>query len=129
MKVDVGLQVAASAFIDGITPIVESVRRSRGASADGVRPAVVDEAYSLARAFIDADGRAADAELWALIVAFAPVLDRSLLRETPESLRAARTTDGQRAFLTKLTPLFEELVAADARDATSWSMTYYQHAV
>jgi hypothetical protein len=129
MKVDLGLQVAANAFIDALTPIVESVRRTPKAEAAAVRREVAVEAFALSCAFIDADRRAADEELWSLIVAFAPVLDQTMLRQTPEELRAAGTTEGKRHFLEHPTPLFAELLAADRRDNTNWATTYYEHAV
>jgi hypothetical protein len=129
VKVDLGLQVAANAFIDALTPIVASIGDNRAAGADAVRQRVTTEAYDLARGFIDADRRATDEELWSLIVAFAPVHDRTLLDRTPDQLRAAGLTDGARSFLESPSPLFAELLAADVRDGSSWSTAYYEHAV
>ena len=129
MKVDLGLQVAANAFIDALTPIVTSIGDNRAAGTDVVRTRVTQEAYDLACGFIDADRRATDEELWSLIVAFAPVHDRTLLDRTPDQLRAAGLTDGARRFLDSPSPLFAELLAADVRDGSSWSTAYYEHAV
>ncbi len=136
MKVDLGLQVAANAFIDALTPILIAIDRGRAPdptkparAADDLRREVALEAFHLSCAFIDADRRAADEELWALIVAFAPVLDPGLLRQTPDELRAAQTTDGRRAYLDQPSTLFETLLATDLRDGTSWATTYYEHAV
>ncbi len=141
MKVDLGLQVAANAFIDALTPIVGSVRAGRGASAsnaspvaaspvaDDARRLVTAEAFDLARGFIDADQRATDEELWSLIVAFAPVHDPTLLERTPDQLRGEGLTTGARTFLDAPSALFAELLGADVRDGSSWSTTYYEHAV
>ena len=129
VKVDLGLQVAANAFIDALTPIVASVEGGGPARNEAVRRRVTTEAYDLARGFIDADRRATDEELWSLIVAFAPVHDRTLLDRTPDQLRADRITDGAREFLENPSELFGELLAADVRDGTSWSTAYYEHAV
>jgi Cdc6-like AAA superfamily ATPase len=129
VKVDLGLQVAANAFIDALTPIVESVRHTPKAESAAVRREVALEAFALACAFIDSDRRAADEELWSLIVAFAPVLDQAMLRQTPADLRAAGTTEGKRHYLDHPSALFAELLAADARTHTAWTTTYYEHAV
>jgi hypothetical protein len=129
VKVDLGLQVAANAFIDALTPIVASVEGGGPASNEDVRRRVTKEAYDLALGFIDADRRATDEELWSLIVAFAPVHDRTLLDRTPDQLRVAGITDGARAFLESPSALFTALLAADVRDGTSWSTAYYEHAV
>ena len=133
MKVDLGLQVAANAFIDALTPIVSSLRPAGGGAAptdrEAVRRRVTQEAYDLALGFMDADRRATDEELWSLIVAFAPVQDRTLLDRTPDQLRADGLTAGRRAFLETPSALFTELLDADVRDGTSWSTAYYEHAV
>jgi len=129
VKVDLGLQVAANAFIDALTPIVLSIGDPGPAGQEVVRRRVTTEAYDLARGFIDADRRATDEELWSLIVAFAPVHDATLLERTPGQLRAEGLTDGARTFLESPSALFVELLAADVRDGTSWSTAYYEHAV
>jgi hypothetical protein len=129
VKVDLGLQVAANAFIDALTPIVASVGRHGPAGNDAVRKRVTKEAYDLALAFMDADRRSTDEELWSLIVAFAPVHDATLLDRTPDQLRAERLTEGRRHFLDQPSALFGELLDADVRDGTSWSTAYYEHAV
>lgn len=131
MKVDLGLQVAANAFIDALTPIVASIADpgTGTGTGDAVRRRVTNEAYELALGFIDADRRATDEELWSLIVAFAPVHDATLLDRTPDQLRAEGLTDGARAFLDSPSALFAELLAADVRSGTSWSTAYYEHAV
>jgi len=129
MKVDLGLQVAANAFIEALTPLVQSIETVPVTTQGTARRRVIQEAYDLSCAFIDADRRATDDELWALIMAFAPVLERDLVHETPESLRAARTTTDARAYLMQPSALFTELLEADVRKGTSWSSTYYQHAV
>jgi Cdc6-like AAA superfamily ATPase len=129
MKVDLGLQVAANAFIEAMTPLVQSIETVPVTTKGTARRRVIQEAYDLSCAFIDADRRATDDELWALIMAFAPVLERDLLHETPESLRAAGTTKDARAYLMEPSALFRELLAADVAKGTSWSTTYYQHAV
>ncbi len=129
MKVDLGLQVAANAFIEAMTPLVQSIETVPVTTKGTARRRVIQEAYDLSCAFIDADRRATDDELWALIMAFAPVLERDLLHETPESLRASGTTKDARAYLMEPSSLFRELLEADVAKGTSWSTTYYQHAV
>jgi Cdc6-like AAA superfamily ATPase len=129
MKVDLGLQVAANAFIEAMTPLVQSIETVPVTTKGTARRRVIQEAYDLACAFIDADRRATDDELWALIMAFAPVLERDLVHETPDSLRAAGVTRDARAYLMRPSTLFTELLEADVRKGTGWSTTYYQHAV
>lgn len=129
MKVDLGLQVAATAFIEAVTPVVE-LAVADGATLDGEpRDVVARDAFRLACACIDADERAGDAELWALIVAFAPVLDPGLLDDTPDALRAAGVTDGARVALDELPALFRLLLDVDRARGTSYSTVYYEHAV
>lgn len=130
VKVDLGLQVAANAFVDALAPIMESiVRELPHGDASKVRSDLCLEAFDLACAFIDCDRRATDEELWALIVAFAPLVDPGLLHETPDGLRAAHTTDGKRAYLLRPSGTFEILLDHDVKAGTSWSTTYYEHAV
>jgi len=129
VKVDLGLQVATNAFIDALTPILESTRHAPKSDAPTIRREVALEAFDLACAFIDSDRRAADEELWSLIVAFAPVLDQAMLRQTPDELRALGTTEGKRRLLEHPSAIFAELLAGDRRDNTNWTTTYYEHAV
>ncbi|MCU0270364.1 MAG: AAA family ATPase [Acidimicrobiales bacterium] len=130
MKVDLGLQVAANAFIDAVAPLLETiVRHTPGGDPSTARADVTLEAWELACAFIDADRRASDEELWALIVAFAPTFDPTLLQRTPDDLRRDGVTEGRRHWLHEPSELFALLVDVDERQGTDYSTIYYQHAV
>lgn len=83
------------------------------------------EAFNLACAFVAADGRTTDDELWALLGAFGPLLETRLAGATPAALRESRLVEAQRGFLDRPSPLLEVLLAADARQGTTWARRYH----
>jgi Cdc6-like AAA superfamily ATPase len=95
------------------------------AKADKLPDDVALEAFNLAAAFIDADGRHTDEELWAFIQVFAARFDTVARAATPPALRAAGLLAGRRTFLDTTSPLFEVLVRADASRRTTNSWRYY----
>ncbi len=130
MKIDLGLEVSVGEFLRALVPIVtEVVANTPGGEVDKVAGDVALEAFNLAAGFIDADGLATDDELWALLRTFAPLVDESFARTTPTAARKAGLTQGKRAFLSAPSTLFEILLAVDRRDGTSYSTTYYRHAM
>ena len=90
---------------------------------------VAAEAFNLVGAFVDADGRHGDEELWAFISALAPYFETQLVRATPADVRTAHLVDGKRAWLEKPSALFEILVAADHRAGTHHTRRYYDLAL
>lgn len=111
------LDAAVTAFVDDLAPEVEAL----GASVATVdtrrlRADVEVEAYTLACAFIDADGLHTDDELWALIGAFGARMPSDLGRATPAHIRDARLVAGRRSHLDAPSALLEVLAGADGRD-------------
>jgi hypothetical protein len=130
VKIDLGLEVSVGEFMRVLVPIVEGiVARTPGGDLDKVADDVALEAFNLACGFIDADGLATDDELWALLRTFAPLIDQSFARTTPTEARRAGLTQGKRAFLSSPSTLFEILLGVDQRSGTSYSTTYYEHAM
>lgn len=87
------------------------------------------EAFNLAAAFIDADGRHTDEELAAFVAVFAARFDTVARAGSPAALRAAGLLAGRRTFLDRPSPLFEVLVRADLRAGTGHAWRYYLAAV
>ena len=130
MRIDVGLEPAVRDFVETLTPVLEGVVAALpDAHLDDVRTDVTVEAYNLACAFIDADGLATDDELWALIGAFAPLLDTQLAQATPAEVRDAGLTLGRSRWLDQPSTMFEILLGIDRREGTSHARRYYDGAM
>jgi Cdc6-like AAA superfamily ATPase len=127
---DKGLSGAAQRFIDVLTPVVEEVAGEvLNRKSSLLRDDVTVEAYNIAVAFIDADGRHTDPELRALVVAFGGRLPTQLSMATPNKIRDAGILRGKRAWLDEPSVLFDILVKADARLGTEHAKTYYERAM
>ena len=96
---------------------------------DGGREDCALEAFNLVLAMTDADGRHTDDELWATLTTFGPRFPTQLGFATPNEVRAAGFVNGKRVWLDQPSSLFDLLVKADARNATSYSWTYYREAM
>lgn len=121
---------AVGRFLDEVTPVVEGLgSEAPGVPTDRLPGDVVLEAFDLACALVDADGHHSDHELDALITTFGPLLETPLGRATPAELRTTGFVAGRRSWVERPSALFELLVAADRRDATSAAWTYYERAM
>ena len=125
-----GLADAVRQFIDDVTPAVQAL----GAlvptiSGDKLAGDVALEAYDIAGAMVDADGLHTDNELLAMIETFGPRLRTELLRATPGDIRAASLLTGKRHWVERPSALFDLLVAADQKNGTTHSWTYYERAM
>jgi energy-coupling factor transporter ATP-binding protein EcfA2 len=130
MTVDPGLEVAVDAFVEAVTAaLLTATEPLPDAEPDALRRSVLTEAFDLSCAFIDADQRASDDELWVLIATFGPRLHSDLRIATPDDLRHERTTDGTRKWLASTSDLFEILVGTDRRHGSDLAVTYYEHAM
>lgn len=116
-----------------ITVVTESLQHISagvdGVEADELRQDVVLEAFNLVCGLVSIDHRTSDDELWEVLAAFGPLLEARLAGATPAALRASRLLDAQRDFATRPSAMFEVLLAADARSATTHARTYYTAAV
>ena len=95
------------------------------AKADKLPEDVALEAFNLAAAFIDADGRHTDEELQAFIAVFAARFDTVARAGSPPALRAAGLLAGRRTFLDGPSPLFVLLVQADLKSGSGHAWRYY----
>ena len=121
---------AVGRFLDEVTPVVEGLGSEAPAvPADRLSGDVALEAFDLACALIDADGHHSDHELQALITTFGPRLETTIGRATPSELRTTGFVTGRRRWVDSPSALFDLLVAADRRDATAASWTYYERAM
>ncbi|MDQ3640455.1 MAG: hypothetical protein M3450_03005, partial [Actinomycetota bacterium] len=113
-------------FVREFAPVlVDLVTGLPLAKADKLPEDVALEAFNLVAAFIDADGRHTDEELWAFIHVFAARFDTVARAASPPALRAAGLLAGRRTFLDRPSPLFDVLVQADLRSGTGHAWRYY----
>ncbi|MFN0029948.1 MAG: AAA family ATPase [Acidimicrobiales bacterium] len=113
---EVGTALADAMVATGSTP--------GQAISDQARHDATLEAFSLVCAVLDADGRLADDELWALITAFGPRLGGELTAATPASLRQGGLVAGRSAWLDDPSALFGTLLRLDAARGSTHARTY-----
>ena len=94
-----------------------------------LRGDVAVEAGHIVSGVIDADGLHSDDELWAYILTFAPLFETQLIQATPADARKAGVLKDRQHWLLRPSPMFELLLAADRRDATSHAWDYYRNAI
>jgi Cdc6-like AAA superfamily ATPase len=124
--VDTPLSRPVETFVRDFAPVlVDLVAGLPLAKADKLPDDVALEAFNLAAAFIDSDGRHTDEELEAFISVFAARFDTVARAGSPSSLRAAGLLSGRRTFLDRPSPLFDLLVQADRRSGTGHAWRYY----
>ena len=124
--VDSPLSRPVESFVREFAPVlVDLVAGLPLAKADKLPDDVALEAFNLAAAFVDADGRHTDEELSAFISVFAARFDTVARAGSPPALRAAGLLAGKRTFLDAPSPLFDLLVQADRRSGTTHSWRYY----
>ncbi|MEO6120951.1 MAG: hypothetical protein ABIW46_09970, partial [Acidimicrobiales bacterium] len=119
------LEQPVARFVAELSPVLAAIG---GEVATSERDVAL-EAFNIAVAFVDADGRATDDELWALVTTFAPRFDTMLAYATPEDVRRAGLIDGKRRWLDAPSTLFEILVADDRRRGTARAQRYYELAM
>ena len=113
-------------FVRDFAPVlVDLVSELPLAKADKLPDDVALEAFNLVAAFIDADGRHTDEELWAFVHTFAARFDTVARAASPGALRAAGFLAGRRTFLDTPSPLFDVLVRADLQRRTDHAWRYY----
>jgi Cdc6-like AAA superfamily ATPase len=128
--VDTPLSRPVESFVREFAPVlVDLVAGLPLAAADKLPDDVALEAFNLVAAFIDADGRHTDEELWAFIGVFAARFDTVARAASPPAMRAAGLLAGRRTFLDRPSPLFGLLVQADLRGGSENAWRYYLAAV
>ena len=118
-------------FIQELMPVLATIAADivPGVPPDKVPSDITLEAYNLTAAFIDADGRQSDDELWAFVRAFAPRMDSMLVHARPADVRAARLVEGKRTWLAAPSLLFDILVETDRARGTRHAWRYYERAM
>ena len=115
VSIDHALTEPVDEFIAEVTAHLQRLSESlRGVKSEQLADDVTLEAYNLVAAFIDADGRQSDDELWALLTTFGPRLESVLVYATPADVRDAGLLEGKRKWLEKPTVLFDILAKSDA---------------
>ena len=128
--IDATLTEPVDRFIDELTPHVVDIGRTvAGIDAQKLAGDVTVEVNNLVAAFIDADGRHTDDELWAYLTTFAPRSDTLLQYATPAHVRDARLCAGKARWLDVPSLLFDVLIRADRQRGTTYSWTYYERAM
>ena len=127
---DDALVEPVGAFVGELGPVLVGLGHgAKVAGADELARDVATEAFNLAAAFADADGRHTDEEIRALVVAFGPRFHASLARATPADVRAAGLLAGKRAWLERPSALFEVLAGADRVAGTAHARRYHELAL
>jgi len=117
-------------FIDDVTAALEDVSQGvTGVRTDKLRHDVALEAFNLVCGLVAIDHRVSDDELWEVLGAFGPLLETQLAGATPDALRASGLVEEQRAFAAAPSAMFQVLLAADARGASTHARAYYAAAV
>ena len=124
------LQEPVSKFIEELLPVLQHIAKGLPGIDEKKLPVdVAQEAYNLCAAFIDADGRETDAELWAFLNAFAGRFDSLLHLATPDKVREAGLVKGKKAWLGTPSLLYDILVHTDQVKGSRWSWKYYEKAM
>jgi hypothetical protein len=124
--IDHALTEPVDHFINDVTADLQRLSESlRGVKSDQLVKDVTVEAYNLVAAFIDADDRHTDDEIWALLTTFGPRLDTVAQFGTPADVRDNGLLAGKRAWLAKPTVLYDILVKADAHGRSDGAARTY----
>ena len=127
---DSPLRRPVESFVADFAPVLVSLAAELPLADPAKLPGdVALEAFNLAAAFVDADGRHTDEELAAFVSVFAARFDTVARAGSPAALRAAGLLAGRRTFLDRPSPLFDVLVQADLRSGTGHAWRYYLDAV
>jgi len=117
-------------FIDAVTVALEDVSRGvTGVRTDKLRHDVALEAFNLVCGLVASDRQVSDDELWEVLGAFGPQLETQMAGATPADLRSSGLVEAQTGFADEPSAMFQVLLAADARDASTHARAYYANAV
>ncbi len=123
------LEEPVASFIEDTTAALGGLARSVSRTlSPSLAADVAREAFSIAAAFVAADGVQTDAELSALIACFAGQLDIDLPSK-PEDLRRSGLLDGRTGWIDQPTPMFSLLVDADRKGGSELAWRYYDDAM
>ena len=120
---------AVAGFVDALSPMLAALSDSDDSAVHEAEQDVLMEALNLVSAFIAADGRETDEELWSLIRCFGPtIVGGSLVHAIPSILRNGYLA-GKQQWLHSPSTLFDLLCTVDEARGTAYAGTYYQAAM
>ena len=119
------LTAAVSAFIGSVSSELAALT---GKQSDAYLQEAGIEASNIVGGTFDADGRFTDSELDAYLDSIGPLLDPPMIT-TASKLRETDLLVGKRASLAQPSVLFDLLVRADSKNATTRSHVYYERAL
>lgn len=125
------LDTVVSTFVDDLSEaLVSAAGGIAGVDAETLRRDVVNEAFNLSTAMIDADERHTMTELEALLDAFGHRMpDTQLLMATPADLRGSSIVVDRRHWLDQDSQLFNLLIETDSRRGTRFADRYYERSL
>jgi ATPase family associated with various cellular activities (AAA)/AAA lid domain len=124
------LEGPVTEFVDPVARLLDELTKQTGrASTSTAVNDVTLEAFNLVCAVLDSDDRHTDEEIWALLTTFGPKFPTQLAYATPNDVRNAGLLRGKKTWLDRPTTLFDLLIAADRKNQTNVSWTYYQKAI
>jgi hypothetical protein len=116
-------------FIDDLSGPLAELAAGAGMDGSRARADVGQDAWSLAAALVAVDGRITDAEVRALMVAFAGRVGIPIEHATPDEVRRQGLLEGAEAWLGAPSALFSLLRDADLRDGTVLARNYFDRAL
>ncbi len=124
------VQRAVESFVTDVSAaMADVVSRLPNLDSRSAEQDVANEAFNLVTAFVDVDKSHTDDELWGVIFAFGRWMPDQLGRAKPDDLRRSSLLVGRSTWLEQASPMFEILVTADRRFATTHSRAYYDRAI
>ncbi len=125
---DRGLTKAVDRFAQQVGAALQTAAAGTSVDRAKLERDTIVEAFNLCVAFIDADLRHTDDELWALVAAFA---HHELLpgMATPNAMRRNDLVQGKRAWLNKPSDLFVTLRQVDETKGSRLARTYYDESM
>jgi hypothetical protein len=124
------LEGPVAEFVAPVAGLLDELTRQTGRTATSTaQNDVMLEAFNLVCAVLDSDDRHTDEEIWALLTTFGPKFPTQLAYATPNDVRNAGLLKGKKDWLRAPSTLFDLLIAADKRNKTNVSWTYYQKAI
>ena len=125
---DRGLTKAVDRFATAVGAALRTAAAGTSVDQAKLERDTIVEAFNLCVAFVDADSRHTDDELWALAAAFA---HHELLpgMATPNAMRRNDLVQGKRDWLTKPSDLFVTLRQVDDTKGSRLARTYYDEAM
>ena len=125
---DRGLTKAVDRFATAVGAALRTAAAGTSVDQAKLERDTIVEAFNLCVAFVDADSRHTDDELWALAAAFA---HHELLpgMATPNAMRRNDLVQGKRDWLTKPSDLFVTLRQVDETKGSRLARTYYDEAM